>query len=165
MTAHDHDHDHDHGVLDEPALQPRMGEGIRVESLFLADGADVASGKLYVLGGGWTTIWSREFPTIHERLSLVILLSVPWMETNQVHPFTIDLVDEDGRSVLPQPLAGTFNMGRPAQAVPGDPFMFPFAPTINNLQLGREGRYAFVLTVDGRHLGQTAFRARLTAEG
>src|SRR5690348_10045192 len=100
------------GGLPSSAIMP--------ECFMIADSAEVCNGKVYMLGGGWTHLNAASLPTAHQ-VALPIVLSVPWSETNQAHSFSVTLSDEDSRPVLPEPLAGTFNVGRPAGAVPGDP--------------------------------------------
>jgi len=136
--------------------------GIKSECFLLADSAEACNGKLYVLGAGWDSLNAREFPTIHPRITLPIVLSVPWGETNQDHTFLISLRDDDNQPVLPEPFTGSFKLGRPVDAVPGEPMKIVVAVNVNNLKIEREGRYTFVLEVDGRELGRTSFRARRT---
>ena len=69
----------------------------------LADAAQNADGKLYVLGGGWDVINTAQFPLQLPQVSLVVKLVIPWNEANRQHEFRVDLDDEDGGAVLPQP--------------------------------------------------------------
>lgn len=132
---------------------------VRVECFMLADGAQEAAGKLYVLGGAWDTLTARSYPTVFPTLALVIKLAVGWNETNRPIATRIDCVDEDGVSILGQPMQGTLNVGRPPQAVPGDEIGVRLAITFNSLQVPRAGRYAFILEADGEELARTGFRA------
>lgn len=63
----------------------------------LADAATVVGGKLYVHGGGWTSVTAKQIPTIHPALALVLIVKFDWHEANEDIKFVIDLVDEDGK--------------------------------------------------------------------
>ncbi|MFT4299669.1 MAG: hypothetical protein QM597_08550 [Aeromicrobium sp.] len=87
--------------------------------LLLADHAQQESGgKVHALGLGWTTTRTPTPPQ-----AVVVLLRVPWNETNTRHRLTLSLVDTDGRPVIvgqgpqgrPQPLQiqHEFEVGRP----------------------------------------------------
>jgi hypothetical protein len=87
-----------------------------VEWLILADAAQVVSGKLYLLGGGWDVLTvNAPFP-VQQKLTIAAAFRVPWNETNQPHPFQIEIVDEDGHALLTG--GGQVEVGRP----PGLPF-------------------------------------------
>ena len=88
-----------------------MAEGITVDFLILADAAQVQNNKLYMLGGGWTFIWAKQFPTQHN-VAVTAGILVPWLDTNTRHEFRIELRAEDGTKF--GELAGQFEQGRPA---------------------------------------------------
>ena len=135
--------------------------GPRVECFMLADAAQNADGKLYVLGGGWDVINTAQFPLQLPQVSLVVKLVIPWNEANRQHEFRVDLDDEDGGAVLPQPLLGSFTVSRPPTAVAGDDLNTLIAMTIAPLALPRPGRYVFRLSLGGDELARTSFRARM----
>ena len=82
-------------------------------TLLLADSAQVADRKLYVLGGGITLIGPRPQP-----LGVAIRIEVPWDRANISHTWRLDLLDEDGRPVTfgekAVVVTGRFEAGRPA---------------------------------------------------
>jgi hypothetical protein len=135
-------------------------DGIRAECFMLADGAEECKGKLFVLGGGWDQLLASGFPTQRPHIALPIVLSVPWSATNEEHRLLITLRDEDNRDILPQPVSGTFNVGRPPTAMPGDAQKVPLTIQLGNLSVEREGVYTFRLEVDGQEVARTSFRAR-----
>lgn len=137
--------------------------GPRVECFMLADAAQNAGGKLYVLGGGWDVIQSAQFPLQLPQVSLVIKLALPWSDADRQQVIQVDLDDEDGTPVLPNPVAGNFTVGRPQQAIPGDDLSLLLTLTIAPLVLPRPGRYVFRLSVEGVELARTTFRARSAA--
>lgn len=93
--------------------------------LLLANGAEVgANGLVYALGLGWSHVSTPTPPG-----AVVIMIKVPWDQTNQPHQFVLKLVDGDGRDVMlgldqagqPAPLQvmGVFEAGRPSGFPPG----------------------------------------------
>src|SRR6266849_4778866 len=87
-----------------PTSLPRAGRGCsgdraRKESsmrvtMLLADAAQVADGKLYILGGGWTITGPGPSP-----FAIALKFEVPWSRSKQKHRVSIDLLDADGRAV------------------------------------------------------------------
>jgi hypothetical protein len=90
--------------------------GIGVDFLILADAAQVQGDKLYLLGGGWSVIWAKDFPVQHQ-LAVASAILVPWMDTNQRHQFRIRLRAEDGANL--GDVSGEFEQGRPPGLPPG----------------------------------------------
>jgi hypothetical protein len=100
-------------------------------TMLLADAAQVADGKLYVLGGGWDVIGPQIGPT-----AIAMLMQVPWDQTNRRHRWRLELVDSDGEPVVvPTPMGGQepitvggeFEVGRPPGIPPGTPISVPSA--------------------------------------
>jgi len=117
-------------------------------TMLLADAAQVADGKLYVLGGGLTTIGPDPQP-----MAIALLLQVPWDRTNIPHEWRLDLVDEDGRPVdgggRPVAVGGRFEAGRPAGVRPGTALTVPLAIGFGGLPVTPGQRYRWQLAVDG----------------
>ncbi|MFQ5879555.1 MAG: hypothetical protein ACE5IZ_05230 [Dehalococcoidia bacterium] len=84
---------------------------MEIEFLIIADAVEATNGKLYVLGGGWNQWKSPSFPT-QVRMGIAVGILVPWNETNEKHHVTIDIVDADGKAVLP-PINAEVEVGRP----------------------------------------------------
>lgn len=93
-----------------------MTEAISADFLILADAAQVQGEKLYMLGGGWSQIWAKEFPAQHQ-MAVAAGILVPWMETNARHQFRILVHAEDGTSF--GDVSGEFEQGRPPGLAPG----------------------------------------------
>src|SRR5690348_3526788 len=102
---------------------------LQVDYLVLADAADAMNGKLYILGGGWDRIGAASFPVAHPQLAAAIRLRCPWNDTNTPHEFELDVLDEDGNSILPEPgpIRGRVSVGRSPTTVPGDDQVLPVA--------------------------------------
>ena len=60
---------------------------VEVNCFILADGAQEAAGKLYVLGGGWDRLIVNTLPTPLITAAIAIVLSVPWNEANETIHF------------------------------------------------------------------------------
>src|SRR5690348_16399866 len=112
---------------------------------FLADSVVVAEGKLYVQGGGWDGIMTGTFPFRQPRVGIGIVLHVPWTATNQMHTFSIKIVDPDGKSIplgdappgaessdgKVRELRGQFNLGRPPLLMAGGSQTVPIAVNLD----------------------------------
>lgn len=133
---------------------------IRAECFMPCDGAQEANGKLHILGGGWDTLLGSSFPLTHNQFALAIRLAVPWVEANRPRAFRIELRDEDGRSILPAPIEGTFTVGRPPTAMEGDDLPVLLAVTLVQITFPTPGIYTFHLLVDGEEVAKTKLRAR-----
>lgn len=136
---------------------------VTVDYMLLADAAAAAEGKLYIHGAGWDSILAASFPFQHPQISVVLLLRVPWADTNEPHRIEIDVLDQDGKSVLPEDgaMKGNLNAGRPVNISPGEDQVFPVVLNIGNLQFEKEGSYVIVFKVDGAESARTRFRVRM----
>lgn len=117
-------------------------------TMMLADAAQVAESKLYVLGGGLTVIGPRPQP-----LGLAIRIEVPWDRANLPHEWRLELLDEDGHPVelndRPLAVSGRFEAGRPAGMKPGTALSVPLAITFPTLPVTPGGSYTWQLSIDG----------------
>lgn len=128
--------------------------------MLLADAAQVADGKLNLLGGGWN-VTRGQAPS-----ALALLIEVSWDETNRRHRLEIALVDSDGAAVLvpnpfqqQQPLVipADFEVGRPAGLAAGASVNQPLAVNLGPLPLKPGTRYEWRCTVNGEVLASQAF--------
>ncbi len=117
-------------------------------TMLLADSAQVADRKLFILGGGLSLIGPRPQP-----VALAIRLLVPWDRANIRHEWMIEMLDEDGQPVMvgdrPLQIKGNVVAGRPAGARPGTPLPVPLALNLGALRLPGDKHYAFQLSIDG----------------
>ena len=152
---------------------PSAGPTTMEVDAFLADSADTAQGKIYALGVGWNNIYAATFPAVHPRVSVGILIHVPYTATNQMHKISLHLEDADGKR-LPlgetppeQPdgergqlfeLGGEFNVGRPPLLPPGDEQIVALTMTINQLRLERPDMLTWVILIDGTPMKRLRMR-------
>jgi len=139
-----------------PLTTPRIGF-----KLILCDAAqaDVATGKIHMLGAGWTHTTSPPGPH-----AVALLIQVPWDRTNQKLPLRVELLTDDGKAVTvpgptgPQPLLNEaeLEVGRPPGIAPGSTLSAAFALNVASLPLPT-GRYQWRATVDG-HLQAESFQ-------
>jgi hypothetical protein len=121
--------------------------------MLLADAAQEAAGKLYILGGGWSVTGPQMPP-----MAIALKIDVPWTEANRRHQWELVLTDDDGQPVmLPAPdgieqrltVGGDFEVGRPPGVAPGSDIDLPVAVTVGPLPLPPGRRYAWRLSIDG----------------
>jgi uncharacterized protein DUF6941 len=121
-------------------------------TMMLADAAQAAEGKLYILGGGWSVTGPTPSPS-----AIALLIQVPWDRTNLEHSFRFDLVDSDGNAVEletdagveePVTFEGSFEVGRPPGVKPGTSIDVPLAINVGPLPLPPGGRYEWRLSIN-----------------
>ena len=131
--------------------------------MLLCDSAQVSGGKLFVLGGGWSHIYTPDSPV---NMALAILIAVPWDRANQRHTVRASLKDEDGNLVEAEDgsveLEGQLEVGRPPGLKPGTDLNFPLSLTYNGLSL-RAGGYRWELEIDGEPKARVPFRVEAPA--
>ncbi|MFQ5382303.1 MAG: hypothetical protein ACE5EF_11900 [Dehalococcoidia bacterium] len=133
---------------------------MRCDILTIADGAQVAGNKLYILGGGWRFLRLPKVPARHQ-IAVAVGLLVDWEETNLKHRFKLELIAEDGsRTIFTG--NGEFEQGRPAGTPPGTAQRLLLALTMNG-ELPVAGPYRVSLQVDGRELASTSFEVLIDA--
>ncbi len=134
---------------------------MNTDYLVLADAATSAEGKLYIHGAGWDSITTTSFPFSHPALAVGIQLRVPWTDTNTPHRIELDIVDEDGQSIIQppaQPINGTIHVGRPPIIPRGEDQIVTLAITYRDVAFEKRGAYALVLRIDGMEDARAPFR-------
>lgn len=134
---------------------------VGVDYLVLADAVAAVGGKHYIHGGGWDTLYAQSFPVVHSSMAVAIRLRVPWGDTNRPCTFELDVLDADGRSILPAPsgpIRGTVNLGRPPHLTIGDDQVVPLALALNALRFENPGLYVIVCRLDGTEAARAPFR-------
>jgi hypothetical protein len=135
--------------------------GPSVDVALLADAVQAVRGKLYVLGGGWDTLWVQRFPARHPSLAIGLRLRVPVSWAGDRLKLSVELQDVDGGPVLPHPLSYDIRIADDAQHPPGaSDFGLIRSFTFNNLMFEREGPYSFVISVDDEPVSRLRFAVR-----
>ncbi len=117
---------------------------ISVEWLILADAAEVTGGKLYVLGGGWDRLTVNSRPA-KRNMAIAVAFRVPWIETNKVHRFQLELSDDDGRQTITTD--GQFEVGRPPGIPQGQPQLVQLVVNVDAV-FERLGTYVIATRVN-----------------
>lgn len=120
--------------------------------MLLCDAAQVADGKLYILGGGWSMTGPDPVPA-----AIALKIEVDWNEANRTHHWELFLEDADGRPVLvptpdgsqPVEVRGEFTVNQPATVPEGSPIDVALAVNMGPIPLPDGARYTWRLTIDG----------------
>jgi hypothetical protein len=114
-------------------------------TIILCDAAQAdPSGKLHMLGAGWSVTGS---PT--GAAAVAVLLKVPWDLANTKLPMSLQLEDADGHPVIlgaPVGMTSEFEVGRPPGLDPGSPIDASFQLSVQPMPLA-PGRYQWRLRV------------------
>jgi len=134
--------------------------GPTVDVALLADAVQAVRGKLFILGGGWDTLWVARFPARHPSLAIGLRLRVPVSWNERSLKLSVELQDEDGKSLLPSPLAHDIRLPDPRHAGDTTDFGLIRSFTFNNLRFEKEGPYSFVISVDDQPVSRLRFTVR-----
>lgn len=135
--------------------------GPTVDVALLADAVQAVRGKLFVLGGGWDTLWVRQLPARHPSLAIGLRLRVPVSWKSESLRLSVELQDADGKSMLPQPLSHEIKIPQTVgQSATTTDFGLIRSFTFNNLRFEREGAYSFVISVDREPVSRIRFTVR-----
>lgn len=135
-------------------VPPEQGpeRGMKV-TMMLADAAQVADGKLNILGGGWSVI-SGATP-----FAIAMMIEVPWHLSNKKHEFKLEVIDLDGNLVQVEApdgnstavvVDGQFEVGRPPGVRNGAMLPFTAAINIGPVPWPAGGSYEWRLSIDGQ---------------
>ncbi len=126
--------------------------------MILCDAAQVADGKLYVLGGGWSHNFTPNAPL---QMSLGVIIAVPWIRANEKHIVEAVLLTADGQQVeiegQPVIAGGELEVGRPPGIRPGTQLNTAIPFSFNGVALDI-GDYVWELRINGETEARTPFR-------
>lgn len=122
-------------------------------TMMLCDAAQVADGKLYILGGGWSLTGPGPVPS-----AVAIQVHVPWDQANRQHHLELALIDDDSQPVFvatpegdqPVKVEADFEVGRPVGIPEGSPIEVPMAFNIGPLPLPPDRRFVWEVVIDGQ---------------
>jgi hypothetical protein len=134
--------------------------GPTVDVALLADAVQAVRGKLFVLGGGWDTLWVRAFPARHSSMAIGLRLRVPSSWGAEMLKLSVELQDADGAPLLAQPLSHQVRLPTNPHSPAATDFGVIRSFTFNNLLFVREGSYSFVISVDDEPVSRLRFTVR-----
>ena len=133
-----------------------------IDFALLADAVQAANGKLFILGGGWDSLWVSQFPARHPTLGIGVRVRVPWTWADRQVTLSVELQDEDGGSIIARgPLTHTFMVSRPRGLPEGTDIGLVRAFAVNNLLFEKAGGYSFVISVNDVVRDRLRFTVRL----
>ena len=141
----------------------------------LCDFAEVSGGKLFITGAGISLLASGANDSPYPvNVSLAILVSIPWTETDARHVMTIELVSEASGAQQRVPLSDqlpegsdpadmgmivfVFQAVRLPTMIDGDESTMPVSVPLFGLPLPQIGPYFFSVRIDGREMDRASFR-------
>ncbi|MFN8661563.1 MAG: hypothetical protein U0075_06705 [Thermomicrobiales bacterium] len=139
-----------------------LPSGIRVDSFFLADSAQVVGEKLYVLGGGWNYLNLRDPAHQVELFALVGRVLVPMQDGEFEVPLEIHLEHPQHPEIM---LGGPrFRLVLRSKVLPTQrgsvETATPFVIEVFGLSFPAPGEYAFVITHQEEEVARTRFEVR-----
>ena len=132
---------------------------MRLDWALLANAAEAApNGLVYVLGAGIDTLWRDQFPAPFSG-ALVLRLVTSRLESGRPHQVEVHCSDEDGKSILAQPIVLTVP---PRQVPEGHPPGWDLAANIvinlAAIHIESPGFYRFEIMVDDQQVRTLPFR-------
>lgn len=126
--------------------------------MILSDAAQVAEGKLYVLGGGWSHNFTPNAPM---PMALGVIIAIPWNRANERHVIEAVLLAADGQPVEiegNQVMAdGELEVGRPPGIRPGSQLNTAIPFDFSGVALDI-GDYIWELRINGNMEARAPFR-------
>ena len=129
---------------------------VNIDYLILADWAEVINGKVYIQGGGWTTINAHEPLPVSRTIAIAVSPRVEWHETNVPHDLVIRILREEGQAELAR-IDARFEVGRSAGLPQGASQPHPIAVNLP-LTFEHAGEYEVRASIDGEEVTTLAFR-------
>jgi hypothetical protein len=128
-----------------------------VEAFLICDAATDQMGKLNIMGA-FDAIMAASAPLVHAQFSVAMRIRFKKSESAN-HPFRINIVDEDGKSILVKPIDG--NVG--VQIRDSDESaVINLIGNFRDIKFEKFGRYSVDLTMDGKQRGALPLFVRQT---
>lgn len=130
---------------------------MKLTSAMLCDAAQVQSGKLFVLGGGFDTISVKTLPATQRNLSLAMVAEIGQEDRQRDLELHISLMDEDGKAMGIE-AKGMLRVGAPPNLPPGSPSVVPIVSPFYNIAFPEAKGYVFVVSLEDEELARLRFR-------
>jgi hypothetical protein len=128
---------------------------VDVEAFLLADAATDQGGKLNVIGA-FDSIMAPGAPVNHPQFAIAMRIRFSKSESGD-HPFRINVVDEDGKSVLSKPI----DAGVKVNVLKADETLaVNLVVNFRDVRFAKFGKYSIDLTIDGRQRGSLPLYVR-----
>jgi hypothetical protein len=121
---------------------------MNIEAFLISDAASDQQGKLNVLGA-FDAIVAPTAPITHPLFSVALRIRFPKSESGN-HPFRINIINEDGKSILAKPIDGNVNV-QIKQAE--ESLVINIVGNFRDIRFEKFGRYSVDLTMDGKQRG------------
>jgi len=132
-----------------------------IDLAMLADAVQAVQGKLYVLGGGWDTLYVSGFPARHPTLAIAVRLRVPWALSTTTLKLGVELQDADGVPLLPGgQVSHQVVVQRQSTEMDRADTGAVRSFTFNNLTFQSEGDFSFVISIDDEVTSRLRFSVR-----
>ena len=118
---------------------------MKIELFVLCDAAADYHGKLNILGT-FDVIWTKQVPAVHPQCAIALRVRFSRIEEGD-HKVRINIVDEDGKVIIPSLEAGINVQFREMPSSISMNLIF----NIQGLKIHNFGEYSIDLAVDGRH--------------
>lgn len=129
---------------------------MKVDFAFLADSAQVIDGKLFVMGGGFDTIWTTRLPAIQQHVAFVMRLLFSNKDAGKRHNLEIKVVHEDKGEVAR--LSGELRIEKQPRTPMVGASSVSTVMNIESLQFRELGNYRFEIHVNGSHMKSIPLR-------
>ncbi len=131
---------------------------MEIDYAILAEHAEVTGNKLYLMGGGWDTMFAPDAPA-QVRLVCAAGIRVSWEETNIAFPVTITIQDDDAQEVFR--IVGQMQVGRPPHLPIGATQLYQMAATMQVTLPRFDGFHVLVTVGEGEGATRKALPFRL----
>ncbi len=135
---------------------------MELDFAFLADAADVAAGKLFVLGGAFDTIQVQALPATHPALAVAMRLLLSPNDLDRQHSLEILLLDADARHIASA--KGELTVPKSSQAPHGWKQAVILPLRFMNVPFQLAGHYSIEILVNGTMLKAIPLRVLKAGE-
>jgi hypothetical protein len=137
----------------DDGIDIQLDARVSIEWMILSDYAEIANGKLYLMGGAWEHIRAESLP-FRKAIFLATAMRIPWNATNEKHRFSFEVLDEDGKQMAA--VEGEFETGRPPGIPYGQSQHFPLVLNLG-LEFAKAGTFSIIARIDGAIDRTTSF--------
>ncbi len=126
---------------------------MELESFFIAENAEVVSGRFFAFGGGIDHIKAARFPAVVPSLAVIVNVLVAPGEAASVHQFRMTSIAPDGNAFLTN-VTREFGPLSLREDCPDLPARQSFLAHLGSVSIPVPGVYSLVVSVDEQELGR-----------